>query len=75
MSRTSLASPTASSATTSWNVAASSLNGFPFRVFTNSRTVEVEAIIVATGAVTKRLPFTNFGKGHDYSQLPRNSID
>ncbi|KAL2337564.1 hypothetical protein Fmac_012010 [Flemingia macrophylla] len=64
-SRTSLASSTASSAATSWNAATSSLSGFPFRVFTNSHTIEAEVVIVATGAVAKRLLFTDFGKGHD----------
>ncbi|KAL2336600.1 hypothetical protein Fmac_011046 [Flemingia macrophylla] len=58
-SRTSLGSPTASSA------AASSVSGFPFRVFTNSRTIEVEDVIVATGAVAKRLPFIDSDEGHD----------
>lgn len=37
----------------------------PFRVFTDSRTVEAESVIVATGAVAKRLPFTGSGDGPD----------
>nr|ABH10138.1 NADP-thioredoxin reductase A [Medicago truncatula] len=35
----------------------------PFRVFTDSRTVEADSVIVATGAVAKRLPFTGSGDG------------
>ncbi|KAG4973541.1 hypothetical protein AAZX31_11G086500 [Glycine max] len=35
----------------------------PFRVFTDSRTVEAESVIVATGAVAKRLPFPGSGDG------------
>ncbi|KAL2318890.1 hypothetical protein Fmac_032766 [Flemingia macrophylla] len=63
-SRTSLASPTASSVTTLWNIDVSSLSSFAFRVFTNSCTVKAEAVIVTTGAIAKRLPFTNSGEGH-----------
>ncbi|XP_027361161.1 thioredoxin reductase NTRB-like [Abrus precatorius] len=37
----------------------------PFRVFTDSRTVEADSVIVATGAVAKRLPFTGSGDGPD----------
>ncbi|KAK4261615.1 hypothetical protein QN277_004585 [Acacia crassicarpa] len=35
----------------------------PFKVFTDSRTVEAESVIVATGAVAKRLPFPGSGDG------------
>ncbi|CAK8540146.1 unnamed protein product [Lathyrus sativus] len=37
----------------------------PFRVFTDTRTVEADSVIVATGAVAKRLPFTGSGDGPD----------
>lgn len=37
----------------------------PFRVFTDTRTVEADSVIVATGAVAKRLPFTGSGEGPD----------
>ncbi|KAI9083881.1 hypothetical protein K1719_034139 [Acacia pycnantha] len=35
----------------------------PFKVFTDSKTVEAESVIVATGAVAKRLPFPGSGDG------------
>ncbi|XP_057448885.1 thioredoxin reductase NTRB-like [Lotus japonicus] len=37
----------------------------PFRVFAESKTVVADSIIVATGAVAKRLPFTGSGDGPD----------
>lgn len=37
----------------------------PFKVFSDSRTVEADSVIVATGAVAKRLPFTGSGDGPD----------
>ncbi|KAL2333746.1 hypothetical protein Fmac_014959 [Flemingia macrophylla] len=37
----------------------------PFRVFTDSTTVEAESVIIATGAVAKRLNFAGAGDGPD----------
>ncbi|TKY58409.1 Thioredoxin reductase 2 [Spatholobus suberectus] len=37
----------------------------PFRVFTDSTTVEAESVVVATGAIAKRLNFDGAGDGPD----------
>ena len=37
----------------------------PFKIFTDSKTVEAESVIVATGAVAKRLNFLGSGDGPD----------
>ncbi|OIV92727.1 hypothetical protein TanjilG_00861 [Lupinus angustifolius] len=37
----------------------------PFKVFTDSKVVEADSVVVATGAVAKRLPFVGSGDGPD----------